>query len=111
MIKFNFQTPRGEEEASSDDSLSSGFLTHSTLDEIRWDISFVTIHHHHHLHPLPHPQVPEVQALLSRHPPQLQEGQDDGQEVHGGQGAQVGRVPCPMTRVQCCPVSRVLFSV
>jgi len=31
--------PRGEEEASSDDSLSSGFLTHSTLDEIRFQKS------------------------------------------------------------------------
>ena len=31
---------RGEDDASSDDSMSSGFLTHSTLDEQRF--SFIT---------------------------------------------------------------------
>ena len=31
---------RGEEEASSDDSMSSGFLTHSTLDEQRFSFMF-----------------------------------------------------------------------
>ena len=31
---------RGEEEASSDDSMSSGFLTHSTLDEQRFTFMF-----------------------------------------------------------------------
>ena len=81
---------RGEEEASSDDSMSSGFLTHSTLDEQRFTFMFPLSRDGFNFFQ----KVPEVQNCDPTQPSQKPQScpdeqvKDDGKKIHRGQGTE-----------------------
>ena len=82
---------RGEEEASSDDSMSSGFLTHSTLDEQRFTLMFALSRNDFNFF---FQKVPEVQNCDPTQPSQKpkscpdEQVKNDGKKIHRRQGTE-----------------------